>query len=116
MKNVWKWIAITLAILILLALFGLPFFRPFGYGMMDGGLRGSHMFGGYGFYGGGFMMFGIVLIPLVVIGLLVWIGVSLTKNSAKLQKEQPSTGRLCPHCGKVLQADWVNCPYCGEKI
>jgi hypothetical protein len=133
MKNIWKWIAIFLAVLIV-ASFVFLFLRmsgfgmPFGYGMngygmgygrmplMGGDFRGSHMFNGYGFFGGGFMMFGALLIPLAVIGLLVWGVVSLVKGTTRQHGEPPTAVHPCTHCGKPLQSGWVNCPYCGEKI
>jgi len=27
-----------------------------------------------------------------------------------------SASRACPDCGKAVQADWQNCPYCGTAL
>jgi hypothetical protein len=119
MKNIWKWIAIIITVLIIFSILGFSFIWRFGYNMIpmiDGGFRGSHMFNGYGFYGGNFLMFGISIFPILIIGLLLWFGVSLTKSSAKSLKESSSAIRNCDYCDEVLQAGWVNCPYCGEKV
>ena len=31
-------------------------------------------------------------------------------------KTEAVPGRLCSNCAKPAQADWVTCPYCGEKL
>ncbi|NIN66927.1 MAG: hypothetical protein GTO63_19975 [Anaerolineae bacterium] len=33
-------------------------------------------------------------------------------------REATGTGytRACPSCGRFLQQEWINCPYCGAEI
>jgi len=28
----------------------------------------------------------------------------------------PAPGRVCSHCGKLAQTDWVTCPYCSQSL
>ncbi len=116
MKNTWKWI---LGVVIVLALlFALPFiFRSsFGYGgMMDGyGGWGHPMMGGWGF-GGVFMGFGMLLmwaIPLGLLFVVIYGAIRLANNAGNT----PIAAQTCSNCGKAAQADWKNCPYCGEGL
>jgi hypothetical protein len=62
------------------------------------------------------MMLGMLLVPLAIIGILVVGGVVLVREVSKPQAPTQVAVRTCTHCGKVLQADWANCPYCGEKV
>ena len=106
-----------------------PFFAPrlgwtgdFGYGMMGPG----HMFGGRGMMGGFGMPFlgiGMFLWPLLFIGLIVlgvvWLVRSVARPTvpqAPAAPQPPAPTAACAHCGKPLQAGWMACPYCGEKI
>ena len=119
MKGFWKWAVLFAAVFILAFLVAIPLFGGFGYGMMPmmyGGYNGFQMLGGFGFPGGWLMMFGMFLIPLAFIGVLVLGGVALVVGLNKSQAPTQVTVRTCTHCGKVLQADWANCPYCGEKV
>jgi len=121
MKGLWKWVALFAAVFVLALLAAIPlFFGGFGYGMMPmmyGGYNGFHLFSGFGFPGGWIMimMLGMFLIPLAFIGVLVVGGVALVKGVSKPQAPNQVTVRTCTYCGKVLQEDWANCPYCGEK-
>ena len=106
-----------------------PFFAPrlgwtgnFGYGMMGPG----HMFGGRGMMGGFGMPFfgiGMFLWPLLFIGLIVlgvvWLVRSVARPAvpqAPAAPQPPAPTAACAHCGKPLQAGWMACPYCGEKV
>ena len=116
MKSIWRVIAIILIVLIVAGLVGLAFIRPFGLGFMPMIYRGPHLFFGRMFFGPGLFGFGFPLITLVVVGLLVWIGLSMSKGVFHPQVEPPAIMQNCAHCGKPLQAGWITCPYCGEKI
>jgi len=93
--------------------FGLPMRGP---GMMD---RGG-MMPFLGFIGG-LVCLGI----LVLIGLgIIWL-VRATHKSARVESpatsmdpaEMPApTMDTCKKCGKPIQAEWNNCPYCGKKV
>lgn len=117
MKNNWKWIVGVALVLVLL--FALPFlFRTFfgyGYGGMMGGYSGwGHpMMGGWGL-GGLFMGFGMLLmwaIPLGLLFLIIYGAVRLANKPNPLVAAQS-----CGNCGKAVQADWKNCPYCGTEL
>jgi len=112
MKNNWKWI-VSVA-LVLALLFALPFlFRTFlGYGY-----RGwSHPMMGYGFapFGGLFMGFGMLLMWAIPLGLLFLITYGAVKLANK--PNTPVVAQSCGNCGKAVQADWKNCPYCGTEL
>jgi hypothetical protein len=116
MKNLWKWF---LGIALVLVLFFGPYlFRllfptlgyGFGYGMMNG--HGYGMMGGYGFppFGGLMWIIPLGTLALVVLG-IVW----LVNNLSSSQNTQAQS-HVCASCGKVAQADWKTCPYCGNSL
>jgi hypothetical protein len=115
MKNFWKWI---LGIVVVLVVF-------FGLGILSrligpqyGAYGWPHMpMMGYGIRGFGFMPFGMIfmwLVPLAFLALLVfgvlWVVKSLKGNHSSVPN------RVCAQCGKPSQADWKNCPYCGNAL
>ena len=156
MKNVLKWAAIILGVLIVLALVASPFLLRSGYANMAmhpgfngwdrmGGHPGPRMMGGgFGLLGGMGLLFGRSLGQIVLLGLVIVGVVALVKTFNKPQPAQavqsaqtvqpaqvqaqpsqptvltpvpaPDQTLACKACGKALQADWANCPYCGEKI
>jgi len=63
-------------------------------------------------------LFGIGLLALLVLG-IVWLAGgfsnSKTVTTAPMQAA-PAPMLTCKHCGKPVQADWRNCPYCGKKL
>ena len=127
MKSTWKWVALFLGVFIVAFLGALLLFSGNGYGWMPiirgcadgvgmwGGYRGQHMLGSFGFFGGWLMMFGMLIIPLVLIGILVLGGVALVKGLIKPQSPMVAV-RSCANCGKVVQTDWANCPFCGKPL
>ena len=79
-----------------------------GYGMMGRGFGWMAAFG----------WLGMALVWVIPLGLssLVILGVaSLVKNLSGSGKPAvpPQT---CPTCSKPVQADWNNCPYCGQGL
>jgi hypothetical protein len=30
--------------------------------------------------------------------------------------QQPASGKICPHCKRVVKADYSICPYCDKKL
>jgi uncharacterized membrane protein len=142
MNKFWKWFLIIVAVLLVLCgllaavlflthgSYGYPFMR---YGM---GFRRMPMMGSFGFFGFGMMAVRLI-VPLLLVSLLVLIGVGIgsrNRNSQPkvTQPEAPASTltqepgapapaeavseKVCAHCGRPLQAEWVNCPYCGAKI
>jgi len=118
MKLNWKWIVGV--VLVLALLFALPFvFRGFfgynSYGHMMGGYGGwNHpMMGGWGL-GGLFMGFGMLLMWAIPLGLLFLIIYGAVRLANK--PNTPVAAQSCGNCGKAVQADWKNCPYCGTTL
>ncbi len=116
MKKI-NWLVVTV-ISVIAALF------IFGGGMMSGGwgYRGWGMMGGPGgmMGGWGYSPFGWIgmvfmwLIPIGAIALIVFGVVALVRNNGN--PTPPSSQTPCLNCGKSVQADWQNCPYCGTTL
>jgi hypothetical protein len=100
-------------------------FNPgFGHWMMPGG----------GLMGLGFVLVILVLFALVGVGLYLALRkqpqVSTTAQVAAPTQGAAPQGQAagpvastvatatspCSHCGQPVQAGWVACPYCGEKV
>ncbi len=105
----WTIVAIVCVIVLLVLAFGMSFMGGWGYyggpGMMGPWMMGPWMMGGW------FFMW---LIPLGFLLLLV-LGI------AWLMKERggstpPAPTSTCPSCGRGMQPDWKNCPYCGASL
>jgi len=94
-----------------------------GFGLQ---MRGSGMMGR-----GGMMPFGGFIGGLVCLGILVLIGLGIiwlvraTRKSTRVDSPAsiPAPAAtpgpvmdICKKCGKPIQADWQNCPYCGKKV
>jgi len=122
MKSKIGWILAIVLIVVLL--FALPFaFRLAGWGRYAGFGRGHGMMGdGFGYFSPfGFLGMGLMLLlPVGLIVLLVLGGVALVNSLARPGGYPPqpvsNAGRPCPNCSKPTQADWVNCPYCGNSL
>ncbi len=121
MKKV-NWLVIGIAVVILLLFL-------FGGGMMLGGwgYHGYGMMGGYGWpgmmgwgyspfgwFGMGLGMLFMWLIPIGVLALIVFGVAALVRNTGN--GVQSPASKPCPNCGKGIQADWQNCPYCGTAL
>lgn len=116
MVRVLKWAGIILVVLFL-ALVGvvlvLNILRFGGMPMMARGFRGPFMLGRFGILGGWIFMLGRMLIPLALIVLLVLGGIAIGRALAGPRAAVVTT---CKNCGRPVQADWNNCPYCGTKL
>lgn len=74
--------------------------------------------------GGGMLFFSLIalLFLLLLLGvpflLLAGFGYLFVRGKGNEQpgQEGPSLERACTSCGHLLQAQWVLCPYCGERI
>lgn len=117
----WKWLLILAIGLVAAFLLGMFLFGDVGYRLMSMHPRmGWHpRMGGFRMFGAGMMLFRMLL-PLLIIGLTV-ITTVLVINAGKQPKiaapaAPAAPAASCPNCGKPVQADWVSCPYCGEKL
>ena len=94
----------------------------FGGGMMSGwGYRGGWgMMGPYGMMGWGyspFGWFGMLFMWLIPVGFIVLTILGITWLARNVgNTTPPSSQSPCPSCGKGIQADWKNCPYCGAAL
>lgn len=119
MKSKTGWIlAIVLGLVILFFLPSLFMGRFWGY-RGYGGMMGPGMMGGYGFMNPlGF--FGMALMWLIPAGFLVLVvvGVVALINSLNRPGNPPPQipEKKCANCGKPVQSDWANCPYCGKSL
>ena len=123
----WRWSAYGFS--------GMPIMRSGRMGFMPRMFGG---FGGFGGFRGGFMFPFMWIIPAGVIVLLVVGVVALVRAMRRPQPMQaqispaptmtpvppaapaapvePEMVHNCTNCGRALQPDWVNCPYCGTKV
>ena len=120
MKRFWKWALIVLGVLVLIAVsFAVALFFLRGginAGPRLGGFAGrSRMFGGMMASMGIFMffraLFGLGILVLAGFGVAYFVK-GYHKHAVNSQAVLP----VCANCGKPLAAEWVSCPYCGEKI
>jgi hypothetical protein len=125
MKSIWKWIFLGLAIFLLAFCIALPLLRGMPYLPMrvfDGGRLWMHggMMAGSGIFG---WLGWIARLAIPVIGflLLVYLVVALFRKpqvpptNPAVPPAVPPAGTPCSRCGKVLEAGWVACPFCGKK-
>jgi hypothetical protein len=117
MKKINWWAVAAVGLLAILILFGAGIFGGWGYrgwSMMGPGMMGNWGYSPIGLFGMGFGMLFMWLIPvgfiaLVVLG-VIWL-VRNVGNSPLSSSQSP-----CPNCGKGVQTDWQNCPYCGKVL
>ncbi len=140
MKPVWKWIiGIVIALAVIALVVGAVFlvrtylpmnrvvtqvqpgFTPRGFD--DRGFPGQRFLmprgnmHGFGMMGWGMMPFGGIFSGLFSLGLLalVVLGIIWLVRSVRTPKQTVAM-KTCGNCGKPVQEDWKNCPYCGKKI
>ena len=76
--------------------------RMHGGRIIGGGYReGYHGFGGF------------ILPPVILIGILT--GIYIVIRVVKRRKAIPHQ-RSCPICHKLVESNWIKCPYCGNEI
>ena len=113
-KNNWTVIAVVgiLALLVLvlgpILLGGSRFGR---WGMMGPGMMGAWGYSPFVWLGMAFMWL-IPLAFLILVGLgIAWLVKAAGGGNRPVVSEQP-----CASCGRGIQNDWKNCPYCGAAI
>jgi uncharacterized membrane protein len=120
MKKInWTTLAVFAVVALLAFMVGTSLFGRWGYGgygMMGG--YGGHMGWGYspfGWFGMGLGMLFMALIPLGFLVLTV-LGILWLVRAVSGNTPAPTASHPCPNCGKAVQADWQNCPYCGTAL
>ena len=89
--------------------------------MAGASLLGGLGYGGWGYGGWGmmgpWMMGGMFFMWLIPVGFLVLtvLGIAWLVQNIGGNKSVSST-QTCPSCGRGVQADWKNCPYCGTAL
>ncbi len=111
MMNKVNWTAVVVIsiIALLVLMFGASLLGGWGYGNWGyggWGMMGPWMMGG--------MMF-MWLFPLAFIVLTVF-GIAWFVRAIGGGNIPPAPAHPCPSCGRGVQADWKNCPYCGAAL
>ena len=113
----WTMVAVFSIVVLLVFLVGVSLLGGRGYGgwgMMGPGMMGGWGFGPFGWIGMIFMwLIPISFLVLTVLG-IIWL-VRASMGSGSWGSNMPAT-QACPGCGKSVQTDWRNCPYCGAVI
>lgn len=84
-----------------------------GWGMMGPGMMGGWGYGSFPF--GRFGMAFMWLIPLGFLTLIV-LGIAWVVKAVGGGNNPIAPAQTCPSCGRGIQADWKNCPYCGTAL
>jgi len=110
----WTIVAILSIVALLVLLVGVSLLGGWRYG--GWGMMGPGMMGGWGF--GPFGWIGMLFMLLIPIGFLVLIvlGVVWLVRAVGGGANPPVPGHTCPSCGRDVQTNWRNCPYCGHSL
>lgn len=112
MNSTWKWILSLFGVFLFAMLIALPFFLGPRMGSMTLlGRGGILMHRNLGFLGV-FRMAPLLLISLAVVGFAIY-GIIAFFRKPRVETPNQIT---CHYCGKPLQDEWLNCPFCGKKI
>ena len=57
-------------------------------------------------------MFLMWIVPLLLVGAIVYA----VSGNRFANLFQSAVGRVCPQCSQPAQADWKNCPHCGQAL
>lgn len=110
MKKVNWLVVVVISIVVLFVLM-------FGAGLLSGWGYGGWGYGGWGMMGPwmmGEMMF-MWLIPIGFIVLIVF-GIAWIVRAIGSGNNPAAPTHACSSCGRGVQTDWRNCPYCGAPL
>ncbi len=90
-------------------------------------MLGASLVGGWGYRGWGYggwgmmgpwMMGGMFFMWLIPIGFVVLtvLGIAWIVRQVGGGTSPAASGHTCPSCGRGVQTDWKNCPYCGAML
>jgi hypothetical protein len=130
MNRTLKWILYVILGLVGLAVLAgivMAIFGGYRYSMMGPGVwMAPHMRVGFNpvrWIFGAILGFGVFL--LVILGIIALIA-SLVRGNRPYPPTTPTTTatpppaatatKTCPNCGRIVQEDWKNCPYCGTPL
>lgn len=110
----WTGVAVFAIVALLVFLIAGSLLGGWGYGAW--GMMGPGMMGGWGF--SPFAWIGMIFMWLIPIGFLVLtvMGIVWLVRTLGSGNNPPVPTKTCPSCGRGVQADWHNCPYCGTTL
>src|SRR3990172_3779129 len=114
--NKVNWTAVVVFVIVAVLVFQvgaglLGVWRYDGWGMMGPGMMGGWGVGPLGWIG----MFFMWLIPIGFLVLTV-LGIAWLVKALGGGNNPDAPAHTCPSCGRGVQADWKNCPYCGASL
>jgi len=108
MKKV-NWTAVVIVAIVALIVLQVAGTLLGGWGMMGPGMMGGWGFGPFGWIGMAFMwLIPVGFLALTVLG-IAWVVKAIGGGTNPVASP-------CPSCGRGIQADWRNCPYCGVSL
>ncbi len=105
----WTVVVVISIVILFVLMFGASLLSGWGYGgwgYSGWGMMGPWMMGGMMFM----WLFPLAFIVLTVFG-IAWIVRAIGGGT-----NPPVPAHLCPSCGRSVQTDWRNCPYCGTPL
>jgi uncharacterized membrane protein len=109
----WTVVAIVSIITLLVLVFGASVLGGSSYG--GWGMMGPGMMGRWGFSPFGWI--GMIFMWLIPAGFLVLVVLGIAGLVQNIGRNNPaSASHACPSCGRGVQTDWKNCPYCGTAL
>jgi len=112
--NKINWTVVAVVTMIALLVFQVVASLLGGWGYGGWGMRGPGMMGGWGFSPFGWIgMIFMWLIPVGFVALAV-LGIAWLVRNVGGGTNSPT--HTCPSCGRNVQTDWRNCPYCGTSL
>jgi uncharacterized membrane protein len=105
----WTTVVVTVIIALVVLIIGASLLGGWGYRNWG--------YGGWGMMGPGMMggMFFMWLIPFGFLVLTV-LGIAWFVRTIGGGNNPAAPSQACPSCGRRVQADWKNCPYCGAVL
>lgn len=108
MKKV-NWTAVVIVAIVALIVLQVAANLLGGWGMMGPGMMGGWGFSPFGWIGMAFMwLIPVGFLALTVLG-IAWVVKAIGGGTNPVASP-------CPSCGRGIQADWRNCPYCGVSL
>ena len=113
-KVYWTAVAIFSVVALLVLLVGVSLLGGWRYG--GWGMMGPGMMGGWGFSPFGWI--GMIFMWLIPVGFIVLtvLGVVWLVRAVGGGVNPPAPRQSCPSCGRGVQTDWQNCPFCGQSL
>lgn len=107
----WAAVAIFVCVVLLVFFVGVSLVGGWGHG--GWGMMGPGMMGGLRYFPFGWI--GMIIMWLIPVSILILfvVGVSWFIRSIDNSGHPIASWHNCSTCGRSIQTDWQNCPYCG---